>query len=232
MRIVTMTLLGLIGVMIGVSVCVADPVVVTIDPVSSYQLLEYPREVCLIPLGATFSGVGNMEECKLIVENLPASFSINNEVVSRNRIAISLLGRAVSRSSGDYYVRIIAVHFPTNTRSIATMKIKVVSGDSVNAPIIFDPLEQVKNIQVGTWYSMAISATDLNNDKFAVGVEGATGNALGYANFTQSSNGRPGGVLWLKMNRPGILKLMVKINDLRESAIRNTAVAELQYVVQ
>ena len=136
--------------LLGLSYAYADQLVV-LDPVSSYELNN--RGAVTIPIGATFlepARLSGDQDFQILVNGLPAGLTFEKDDSTAFRVsgALRQLGQI---GDGTYYINITARSNYSRISSSAIMKLKVDSThQDVNQPIVFDPLEQVKAIKVGT----------------------------------------------------------------------------------
>ncbi|MEW6101031.1 MAG: hypothetical protein AB1481_01915 [Candidatus Omnitrophota bacterium] len=225
-------ILAVFGLLLGSAYSFADQIIV-LDPVSSYEFYYNDPALFTIPIGATFfTAVSSQGDYDLYVQGLPAS-GIRLEIrkVSPFRIEGTLYKMGPIQP-GEYNISITARQHSTAATTSATMKLKIVNA-APNASIIFDPLEQIKVLKVNQWYSIAIAVTDLDSPELLLDVTGAANNAIGYAAFkiTEVTPGRTGGVLNLKMARPGELKInLCGREHSPEPGRGNTSIAELHFL--
>lgn len=206
---------------------------VVLDPVVSYEI--YGGELFSIPIGATFKElVGDPNFYDLFVAGLPVGLEPRINKISPFRISGGLYPTKPI-DPGTYFITLTARDHVSGASASATMQLKISPSRNINNPILFDPLEQIKVLKLNTWYSIAIGVRDSDMEELILSVTGAANNALGYAVYTQTelTPGRVGGVLNLKMARPGELKINLVARDKRQPGVgaSNQSVAELHFLV-
>jgi len=231
MKLTLKILLAAVVLLLGFSSLYAQQMI-ALDPVFSYESRGEPFS---IPIGATFLEPSEAAtHYDLFVTGLPSGIVKVISKVSPFKIT-GYLRQVAAVPQGVYYITITAMHYPTSTTSSATMKLKI--GSELNAPIIFDPLEQIKVLRINTWYSLALGVTDNDPESLLLSVTGAVNNGLGYVKFvkTEDELGRTGGVLLMYLSRPGELKLNLIARDRRGEMgpyNSNSSLAQLHFLVR
>ncbi|MDP1852595.1 MAG: hypothetical protein Q8L26_00075 [Candidatus Omnitrophota bacterium] len=200
--------------------------IVALDPLYSYEIGA--GDVSFISVGANF--LYPFGPYELSVSGFPGQVNITEKAAYR--IAGFIDTRQLP--PGDNYLTVVALDLGSGARAQGTIRIRVMGGGPTNKPVIFDPIEQVKKLRVGVWYSLAIGAVDEDGEPLVLNVTGAAANGLGYAKFTKTEDiaGRIGGVLVLQMAKPGELKIVLSARDKRSPYPSNNSVADLHFIVE